>query len=83
MQVPDGAITACQCGPYICVADAHKYKMIDLSAKRMEDLLPYVSAVNGEIFKPIVTVVGEREFLLALPANTGHILAYKHKNWVF
>src|SRR3954471_25026028 len=80
MQVPDGAITACQYGPYVCVADTCQYKIIDLSAKRMEILYSYEPAVNSDIFKlfkPIITVIGEGEFLLTLPANTGHILAYK------
>ncbi|RIA94527.1 vacuolar sorting protein 39 domain 2-domain-containing protein [Glomus cerebriforme] len=73
MQVPDGAITACQYGPYVCVADARQYKMINLSAKRMENLFPYESPVNGDMFKPIITVIGEGEFLLTLPANTGQV----------
>ncbi len=74
MQVPEGAITACQYGPYIFVADTHQYKIINLLAKRMEIVQSYGSSVNGDIFKPIITVIGEGEFLLALPAN-GHILA--------
>jgi hypothetical protein len=50
--------------------------MINLLAKRMEDLIPYESSVNGDMFRPIITVTGEGEFLLTAPANTGHILAY-------
>jgi hypothetical protein len=75
--VPDGAITACQYGPYVCVADTRQYKMINLSAKRMENLFPYEPVDNDtlKLFKPIITVIGEGEFLLTLPANTGHILA--------
>lgn len=76
MQVPDGAITACQYGPYVCVADTRRYKMINLLAKRMEDLIPYESSVNGDMFRPIITVIGEGEFLLTAPANADHILAY-------
>ncbi|CAG8462104.1 4245_t:CDS:10 [Rhizophagus irregularis] len=64
MQVPDGAITACQYGPYVCVADTRRYKMINLLAKRMEELIPYESSVNGDMFRPIITV------------TIGHFIAY-------
>ncbi|CAG8725869.1 7040_t:CDS:2, partial [Funneliformis caledonium] len=46
MQVPDGAITACQYGPYIFVADLHQYKIINLSTKRMEIVQPYLSDIG-------------------------------------
>ena len=77
MQVPEGAIAACQYGSHVCVADTRNYKLINLSAKRMVQLFSYESSVNGDTFKPIITVVGEGEFLLTLPANTDHILAYE------
>ncbi|CAI2171242.1 19810_t:CDS:2 [Funneliformis geosporum] len=77
MQVPDGAITACQYGPYVFVADLHQYKIINLLTKRMEIVQPYLSS-NGDSFNPIVTVIRDGEFLLVLPAND-HILIYDYQ----
>ncbi|CAG8507415.1 13769_t:CDS:10 [Racocetra fulgida] len=42
--LPDGAITACQYGPYVCAADHHQYKVINLQEKRMIPLMDYADA---------------------------------------
>ncbi|CAG8439852.1 14431_t:CDS:2 [Funneliformis mosseae] len=81
MQVPDGAITACQYGPYIFVADLHQYKIINLSTKRMEIVQPYLSDI-GDSFNPIVTVIRAGEFLLTIP-TTNHILVYDYQLILF
>ncbi|RHZ85679.1 hypothetical protein Glove_63g27 [Diversispora epigaea] len=82
IQLPDGAITACQYGQFVCLADNQRYKLIDLKEKKLEDVMPYAenksdrnSSLN-EVFKPIITVIGDSEFLLTLPADSGHILCY-------
>ncbi|CAG8566496.1 1122_t:CDS:10, partial [Diversispora eburnea] len=75
IQLPDGAITACQYGQFVCLADNQRYKLIDLKEKKLEDVMPYSenksdrnSSLN-EVFKPIITVIGDSEFLLTLPAD--------------
>ncbi|CAG8737798.1 4501_t:CDS:2, partial [Cetraspora pellucida] len=73
MPLPDGAVMACQYGPYVCAADHHQYKLINLQEKRMISLMPYADA-GTENFRPIITIISEKEFLLALPTNSGHIL---------
>ncbi|CAG8455984.1 9617_t:CDS:10, partial [Acaulospora morrowiae] len=70
--LPDGAMTACQYGPYMCIADHQWYKLINLKEKRLENVMQYNdrnSAMGNEMFKPIITIIGDSEFLLALPAN--------------
>lgn len=71
--LPDGAITACQYGPYVCAADNHQYKLINLHEKRMIPLMPYTNG-GSEPFNPIITIISEKEFLLALPPYSGQMI---------
>ncbi|CAG8810763.1 12505_t:CDS:2, partial [Gigaspora rosea] len=73
--LPDGAITACQYGPYVCAADNHQYKLINLHEKRMIPLMPYTNG-GSEPFNPIITIISEKEFLLALPPYSGQFMSF-------
>ncbi|CAJ0754292.1 15928_t:CDS:10 [Entrophospora sp. SA101] len=62
IQLPDGAITACQYGQHLLVADNYQYNLINLRAKHLDNLMPYIdsrndrnSPIGADIFKPIVT----------------------------
>nr|CAG8434698.1 7037_t:CDS:10 [Entrophospora candida] len=62
IQLPDGAITACQYGQHLLVADNYQYNLINLRAKHLDNLMTYIdsrndrnSPIGADIFKPIVT----------------------------
>ncbi|CAG8470925.1 27943_t:CDS:10 [Dentiscutata erythropus] len=80
--LPDGAITACQYGPYVFAADHNQYKMINLHEKRMIPIQQYTNGSSGSSselikhFKPIITIISENEFLLALPSYSGQFMSF-------
>ncbi|CAG8825158.1 27250_t:CDS:2, partial [Racocetra persica] len=55
--------------------DHHQYKVINLQEKRMIPLMDYADA-GIEQFRPIITIISDKEFLLVSPLNSGHFMSF-------
>ncbi|RKO91955.1 hypothetical protein BDK51DRAFT_43886 [Blyttiomyces helicus] len=67
ISLPDGAIHMVRKGAFVCAADQQQYKLIDVVSGATTPLFPY----DRGIMRPVITVIGDGEFLLAIATPQG------------
>ncbi|EIN08198.1 hypothetical protein PUNSTDRAFT_52658 [Punctularia strigosozonata HHB-11173 SS5] len=62
--LPQGATVARRIGRHLCVADKEFYNMINLEEASLFPFMPISQAPDSGPIKPLITVIGENEFLV-------------------
>ena len=62
--LPKGATLARLSTKYLCIADHENYNIINLESTSLIVLMPLSQAADSAPVKPLITVIGENEFLV-------------------